>query len=46
MSSLTLVIPVSDSLYLSLKCDDSGTNYEYKSLPRYLVQVMDASRPE
>lgn len=34
MSPLTLVIPVLNPLYLSLKCDDSGTNYEYKSVRR------------
>lgn len=34
MSPLTLVIPVLYPLYLSLKCDDSGTNYDYKSVRR------------
>lgn len=32
MQPLTLVISVLNPLYLSLKCDDSGTNYEYKSV--------------
>lgn len=34
MIALTLVIPVFNPLYLSLKCDDSGTNYDYKSVGR------------